>query len=207
MGIFGFFKKDKAVQEENSNHPTNLNLDDPIIKKMIDWIEHPMEFNKKPDCIEIFDQRDLFWPTQKIEKCYLLKFSINNKEYIGFTGPISWCFLDIDFTKLKKEDLYMRYTGWFTVFATINSGNYNKSQEGSNKDLVVKKLEKQAYSDIEVLQSANLGGENYYEFKCKKDNEVLKVVGTQNNLSSFKMDHILPFFEFIGIQWEPFNLE
>ena len=201
MGIFNKFKKDNSDQQKLA-----LNLKDPIIKKMVEWIEHPMEFNKKPDKIEIFDERDLFWPTQKVEKCYLLRFSVDNEEFIGFTGPISWCFIAIDFNKLTKDDLYLRYTGWYTVFATINSDNYNKSQEGANKDLVMKNLGEQGYTEIEVLQCANLGGENYYEFKCKKDNSIKKVVGTQDNLTEFKIDHILPFFEFIGVQWGPFDL-
>lgn len=206
MGIFDFFKSNKTNHDENSNNSAKINFENPVIKKMVDWIEHPMEFNKKPDRIEIFDERDLFWPTQKVEKCYLLKFSVNNDEYVGFTGPISWCFIAIDFNKLTKDDLYIRYTGWYTVFATTNSDKYNKSQEGANKEIVIKSLVKQGYTEIEVLQCANLGGENYYEFICKKDNLTQKVVGTQDNLTEFKTDHILPFFEFIGIQWGPFDL-
>ena len=204
MGIFDIFKKGNSESEKSSND--SLNLKNPIIKKMVDWIEHPMEFNKKPETIEIIDERDLFWPTQKVEKCYLLKFKIDNSDYIGFTGPITWTFLNIDFNKLSKEELLLRYTGWYTVFATINSETYDKSLERANQEKIIDSLKQQGFSNIELLQNACLGGENYYEFKCQKGNENLKVVGTEDNLTQFKADHILPFFEFIGVQWGPFDL-
>jgi len=38
---------------------------------MVDWIEHPMEFGKKPESINIIDERTLFWPSQQKEKCWI----------------------------------------------------------------------------------------------------------------------------------------
>jgi len=50
---------------------STLDLNNPIIKKMVDWIEHPMEFGKKPESINIIDERTLFWPSQQKEKCWI----------------------------------------------------------------------------------------------------------------------------------------
>ena len=129
MGLFDKFKK-------------KGNANDQIIEKMIEWIKHPLEFGKKPDEISILDKQTLFWPSQKQEECYLIKYSVDKEEYIGFTGPISWSFFDIDFTKLNNKDLYIRYTGWCVVFYTINSEGYDKSKEGSDEAKVISSLEK-----------------------------------------------------------------
>ncbi len=52
-----------------------------------------------------------------------------------------------------------------------------------------------------------LDNHNYYEIKCKKGNAQLKIVYTGGNITQYKVEHLLPYFEFIGLQWEPFNLQ
>ena len=202
MGIFNFSKKNNSGVTQK---PLGINLKNPIIKQMVDWIEHPLEFNKKPDEIEIVDERNIFWLSQEVEKCYLLRYKVNNEEYIGFTGPITWTFLEIDFNKLSIDDLYLRYVGWYTVFATVNSENYDKSLEGSNQEKLVKKLTKQECSDITILEVSCLGGRNYYELSCTKNEKQIKMVGTEDNLKEYDVSHILPYYEFIGLQWGPFE--
>ncbi len=59
----------------------NLDLSNPIIKKMVEWIEHPLEFGKKPEKIEIANERILFLPNNQKEKCYLLT-SVQSKDLI-----------------------------------------------------------------------------------------------------------------------------
>lgn len=208
MGLFDKFKKNKKDTPKDTSAKGNENLDlsNPIVKKMVDWIEHPMEFGKKPDSIEIINKRTLFWPSQRNEECYLLKFSVDNSEYIGFTGPTTWCFFDIDFSKVSFEELYIRYTGWFIAFFTINSENYDKSLEGTNEEKVIDSLRRTGLSDIKTLQKAFIGGNNYYEFSADKGGQKLKVVGIENEMQEYPSDSILPYFEYIGIGWDPLNV-
>lgn len=212
MGIFDRFKKNKketskeTSKDDQAWNSNNIDLSDPIIKKMVDWIEHPMEFGRKPDSIEIIDKRTLFWPSQKNEDCFLLKYSVDGKEYIGFTGPITWSFFDIDLSKVSYEDLYVRYTGWFIAFFTINSENYDKSKEGNNEEKVIDSLRKTGLSDIKTLQKAYIGGNNYYEFVADEGGQKLKVVGIENEMKEYPIDAVLPYFEYIGIGWDPLNI-
>ena len=196
MGLFDRFKK---------GNNSNIDLSNPSLKKMVDWIEHPMEFNKKPDSAIIFDERVLFWATQEIEHCTLVKFSVDGKEYIGFTGPITWCFLGIDFNKMSIDNLYETYCGWHIAFATLNSNEYDKLKEGNDLEVVKQKLAKDNYADIEKLQNVFLGGQNYYEFSATKNGLKIKIVGVEDDLQEYKHDYILPFYEFIGIRWNPLD--
>jgi hypothetical protein len=196
MGLFDRFKK-------NSN--SNIDLNNPLIKKMVEWIEHPMEFNKKPETAIILDQRELFWPSQKKEICALIKFTVDNNEYIGFTGPTTWCFIGIDFKKLTIEQLYERYTGWFIAFFTKNSESYQKSLEGTNEKVVFDQLYRNGYDEIRTIENVYLGKDNYYEFIADEGGRKIRVVGVENDLNEFEMDYILPFYEYIGIGWNPLD--
>ena len=202
MGIFDRFKRNKK-EDSNGNQ---LDLKNPIIKKMVEWIEHPMEFNKKPDTIEIVDKKSLFWPSQQQEDCYLLKYTVDREEYIGFTGPITWSFFDIDITKVSHEELFIMYTGWFIAFYTINSDGYNKSLEGHTEKQTIEELQTHGYSNIQTLQKIYLGENNYYEFLAELDGEKVKLVGMdEEEIEEYPVDTILPYYNYIGLMWDPFN--
>ncbi|WP_420572467.1 hypothetical protein [Kordia sp.] len=201
MGLFDRFKKNKK-QDSNDN---NLDLKNPIIKQMVEWLEHPMEFGKKPDAIEIVDKKSLFWPSQQQEDCYLLKYTFDGDEYIGFTGPTTWSFLGIDFSKVTHEELYLMYTGWFIAFFTSQSEGYDKSMEGNNEAEVIKYLEASGYENVETLQKVYLGERNYYEFSANSDGEKIKLVGIDDETDEYPADSILPFYHYIGTVWDPMN--
>lgn len=208
MGIFDRFKNKKndgCISSEQEDK-VKYDMSNPMIKKMVDWIEHPMEFGKKPDSIKIVDKRTLFWPSYSNEDCYLLEYSVEGKKYIGFTGPTTWSFFDIDLTKLSYEDLYLRYTGWFIAFFTINSENYDKSLEGNNEGNVIESLYRTGLTEIKTLQRAYIGEDNYYEFFATKDGRKIKVVGIENDMQEYPIDSILPYYEYIGIAWDPLNI-
>jgi hypothetical protein len=196
MGLFGRFKK-------GSN--SNIDLSIPSIKRMVDWIQDPAEFNKKPDAAAIFDERNLFWPTQKTEYCVLIKFSVDGQEYIGFTGPITWCFIGVDFNKMSTDNLYETYCGWHIAYVTLNSGEYNKANVGSNLETIMEKLRKDNYTDIRKLQNIFIGGQNYYEFGATRNGDKVIIVGVEDDLQEYKHDYILPFYEYIGIGWNPLD--
>jgi|SRR5690554_108261 len=197
MGFFDRFKK---------NNGSDLDLSNLGIKKMVEWIQHPMEFNRKPDNAIVFDERNLFWPTQKSEKCYLIKYTIDNVEYIGFTGPTTWSFIGIDFKKMSIENLYETYCGWYIAFFTSNSKEYEKSKEGLNEKIILEKLKLENYSEINKLENIFIGGNNYYEFSAMKNGIKIKIVGTEDNFREYSLEHILPFYEYIGIGWNPLEI-
>jgi hypothetical protein len=184
-----------------------LDLKNPIIAKMVEWIEHPLEFNRRPESISIVASRDLFCPTQEVEECHLLKFTMDGgEEYIGFTGPITWCFLDIDFNALSPDDLFLRYIGWYVAFGYYNQEDYDKSKEASNWQKVLAKQTKKGYGEISILQNLYMANENYYELSAIKNGKEVRLVGTEKNMGECPKDYILPFYEFIGEIWSPFDI-
>jgi hypothetical protein len=182
-----------------------MELSNPAIQKMIKFVESPIEFNKKTESISVCDERDLFWPTNKTEHCYLVKYTVDGDKYIGFTGPVTWSFAGIDFSKMTIDQLYETYCGWFIVFHTINSAEYEKHNEGKDESVIVGQLLINGFSEIKKLQNAFIGGRNYYEFSVTKNEQKFKIVGTIEELQQYPYNYILPFYEYIGIGWNPMD--
>ncbi|MCW3085832.1 MAG: hypothetical protein JWP12_3198 [Bacteroidetes bacterium] len=194
-----------------------MNSNPAVINEMTKWIEHPMEFNKSPEHIEIVAEAKLMWITQEIEDCYLLKFTVkgHEQEYIGFTGPITWCFIGIDFSKLSHEELFLRYTGWHLAFCSQDSkpeADELQTLEEVEKKML-KKLEKYQ-ANISIQSKVYLGDDYYYSIKCYLKNTVKKTiseeasifVGPANDLQYSNSSAILPFFRYLGKMWDPFNI-
>jgi len=181
--------------------------DSQMLEKMFNWIKHPAEFGKKPDSIELFDKRELYFPNNSNEMCYLYKFHVDGIMYIGFCNSCTtWCFFGIDFTKLTIDELYLRYIGWYIDFF-----NPNKYKSFPNKILKssIYKLNKEGYTDIKLLDSMCVVGVDnlyYYIFQCKKDDKPCKLVGLVGvDMKVYENGSILPFYEFIGLDWNPFD--
>ena len=184
-----------------------------IIEKMSEWIGHPMEFNKRPEHIEIVAKKKLMWITQEVEECYLLKFTMkdNPTEYIGFTGPITWCFIGIDFSKLSHDELFLRYTGWFLAFCSADSkpeASELKAVEETEKKMLEKL--KKSYTNVTISEKTFLGDDYYYSIRCNLTDsakeEVSFFVGPAKDLQPASSGAILPFFTYLGNMWDPFNL-
>jgi hypothetical protein len=188
------------------------------LQEMSSWIEHPLEFNKKPEHIEILSQTRLFWPTQQVEDCFLVKFRMKDDptEYIGFTGPITWCFFSIDFSALTHEELYLRYTGWYIAFSTRDfEPPAELVEELAEKERKMMNRWKKHMDNITIEDKLFIGEEYYYVLKGYPKNPVLKTVsdtpkleiGTHKNQQYYPIDAILPFFRHMGMIWDPFYVE
>jgi len=214
MGLFDWFKKKEKLQNSKSQsfesngpiHKSKLDLSHPVIRAKVDWIKHPMEFGREPDAIRIVDERVLFWPSRKKEKCYLLEYKVDKDTFIGFGGPTNWSFFAIDYSKLNYEELYLRYTGWFIAFFTASAKEYDKSKEGSNREAVIKELNRLGVDEIKINQVVLLGNENYYDISASEGGQAIRVVGTQGAFDELDAKTILPFYKRIGEDWGPFNL-
>ncbi|MDG1330922.1 MAG: hypothetical protein P8P74_01220, partial [Crocinitomicaceae bacterium] len=104
------------------------------------------------------------------------------------------------------EEMYVRYTGWFIAFFTKNSSSYDKSLEGTNENEVIQQLLKSGLSEISVIQRAFIGGNNYYEFSAIEGGKKIKVVGIESDMHEHSFDAVLPYYEYIGIGWDPLDI-
>lgn len=188
-----------------------------MIQKMIEWIEHPMEFNCKPDNIEIVDERKLLWLNNQQEDCCLVKFSFKDDPqiYIGFTGPITWCFIGIDFTNCSFEELYLKYTGWYIAFTTKDIIP-NEELQASLQESEKKYLKKWStyYAKPTIIDKVFIGDEYQYHLQGFFKNTVLKTASeTPTNIYGNAKRNVvdiknisLGFYDYLGKMWNPFLL-
>ena len=82
--------------------------------KMTDWLKHPQELGEPPTAMEIYDQRELYWPpTKKKITVSLLKFTYDSdgksKVGYGMVGNMTWSsFLEYD-SPPTPESLYLHH--------------------------------------------------------------------------------------------------
>lgn len=196
----------KLANKEIPKIVSKPDLSHPAVKQMVDWIKNPLQFGQDPDEIMIIDDRDLYWPSQEIKRCYLIAYSVNGDYFIGFAGPTVWTFFNIDYSVLSIEELYLRYLGCY--IATFFPRPEGDRSIATDPELLVffKHLRTKGYSDVTCTQRKNFKGIVYYEIYGKNAlNEVI-IIGTSENYEATNSMTELPFYERIGKDWEPFDL-
>jgi hypothetical protein len=85
------------------------------------WLAEPTQFGIPPQKLELFDQRQQFWPgfTGEVD-CFLFRFTYQatiagqgerSLSNIGIAGPLAHAFL-ADLADLSPDDIYAAYAGW-----------------------------------------------------------------------------------------------
>ncbi len=182
-------------------------LSHPAVQQMVDWIKSPLEFGQEPEGLVILDDRDLLWPTQEIKRCYLMAYTVNGDNFIGFAGPTEWTFLNIDYSKLSIEELYLRYVGWY--IATFSPRLDGDKSIATDPDLLdfIKHLKTEGYTNMLCTQRKNLNGNVYYEIRGKDGVKDVIIVGTADYFEGTSENVVLPFYDRIGRDWDPFDLK
>lgn len=176
------------------------------INDMVAWLESPMELNKPPETISIRDSTKLFWPSEEIVEAYLVDFTDEEgNKHVGFAGPITWTFFNIDFNKLSNEELYKLYTGWFICFYSYHQQDKNDPIVEQDRKLMIKKIEEMGYVDFNIKPGIQMAGQTFFEISATKNGLTKIVVGTFNEIVEYDADEILPLYKLIGELWDPLN--
>ncbi len=84
--------------------------------KMSQWLEHPMEFGRAPDRLELHDHRRLFWPPTHDERdVWLFRYRYegdNPMEGVGMVGSITFALFGEATAELPPEDIYALHCVW-----------------------------------------------------------------------------------------------
>ncbi|MDD4891205.1 MAG: hypothetical protein PHU85_14885 [Phycisphaerae bacterium] len=85
--------------------------------EMCQWLEYPMEFGRPPTKIEVYDNRELYWPpTDDRRRVWLLKYVYdypNQKDSgIGMVGSVTFCLFSEATVDLSPEDVYGLHCAW-----------------------------------------------------------------------------------------------
>lgn len=91
--------------------------------KLALWLADPRNFGVAPSKIELFDAREMYWPSYEHPVlCYLLKFKygLGSQAYenIGIVGPTVFAFRE-DLRWLELDDVYAAFAGWQAEHAEL----------------------------------------------------------------------------------------
>lgn len=86
--------------------------------EMSQWLEHPSEFGRAPDYLEVYDHRRLFWPPTKDERdVWLLRYRYEDEdgspeEGVGMVGSDTFALFGETTADLPPEDIYALHCVW-----------------------------------------------------------------------------------------------
>jgi hypothetical protein len=86
--------------------------------EMSQWLEHPSEFGRAPDQLEVYDHRRLFWPPTKDERdVWLFRYRYDDEEGepeegVGMVGSDTFALFGETTADLPPEDIYALHCVW-----------------------------------------------------------------------------------------------
>ena len=93
-----------------------LRLD--ALAEMSQWLEHPSEFGRAPDQLEVYDHRRLFWPPTNDERdVWLLRYRYEDEEGepeegVGMVGSDTFALFGETAPGQPPEDIYALHCVW-----------------------------------------------------------------------------------------------
>lgn len=90
------------------------------LAEMSNWLQHPNEFGREPDELDLYDTRELFWPpANDVCRVWLVRYAYRSEdeqqigdECIGLVGPITFALFDEVTPDMPPLDAYGLYCCW-----------------------------------------------------------------------------------------------
>ncbi|GHO77375.1 hypothetical protein KSD_51460 [Ktedonobacter sp. SOSP1-85] len=188
------------------------------VDEMADWLAHPMEFGERPTEAHVIYENEVQWPSVGFTKIFLVQYEMSNGvKGIGFTGPITWSFIAIDWenwTSFTHEELIYCYAGWYIQFTLSHQENYVSESTPEAKQEFFERLRRDGYQDLLLKDQFTLdndeGGTSFYTVEANKDGKSFYAIGTVGEYKIYEkelvpMKHLPPFFYYLGQELDPFT--
>ncbi len=198
--------------------PVSNYTQEQAIKDMNEWVQHPKEFGKPFQSVEVIFEQEILRPDGGRSPIYLVNFKIDGKSYIGCTGENlhTWCFRDINFDNFEHDELIEMYVGWMLCIkekqALESSSASPKTPTEKEKEKFLKRFEKKMDlgEDIELLKSTSLGGKLYHcvlsgGWGVVADQKVKYV--ELYDPPQYNENPWLMIYHYFGWQWNPLDKE
>ena len=96
------------------------------------WLSEPAQMGLAPSSIELFDNREMLWPSYEHPvQCYLFTYSYGtgpqSLSNIAICGPLTHAFA-ADLRPLSTDDIYAAFAGWQTIHQEIFQTTLEKSR-------------------------------------------------------------------------------
>ncbi|HEY0092754.1 MAG TPA: hypothetical protein VGB96_00455, partial [Archangium sp.] len=108
----------KELGHQSAPLPKEERLRLDAMAEMSDWLEHPSEFGRPPDQLEVYDHRRLFWPPTKDERdVWLFRYRYEEEEGepeegVGMVGSVTFALFGETTAEMPPEDIYALHCVW-----------------------------------------------------------------------------------------------
>jgi hypothetical protein len=107
------------------------------------WLQHPQEFGRAPDKIELYDKRELIWPPlNEKRKVYLVKYVYDAKDAeptttvgVGMVGTTTFALFGEPTDGLPPEDIYGLHCCWELMGSDNKEAPDERTAEAGRKIL------------------------------------------------------------------------
>ncbi|GHO49687.1 hypothetical protein [Ktedonospora formicarum] len=187
------------------------------VNEMENWLAHPMEFGEKPREAYVIYENEVKWPSVGLTQAFLVQYELSERiKGIGFTGPITWSFIGIDWeswSSFTPEELMYCYAGWYTQFTLSHREDYLRESSHEAKQAFFERLKIDGYKDASLKDQFTLdndeGGTSFYTVEVRKGGVHYYAIGTVEEYNLYGKDlapmkHLPPFYYYLGKELDPF---
>jgi hypothetical protein len=167
-----------------------------------EWVASPMEWGRAPASAAVVWRDVRNWPFfDEPVAVRLVAFEMDDgTRGIAVTGPITWCFLQIDFTAFTHEQLVKLYAGWFINFAVLNSPEAAAKQKHAATPADLESaLTAQGFTAITILDRLQLGDDTYFAARATRDGAPSIVAGRPASITTY--DPASPLMSLPPLYW------
>ncbi len=76
------------------------------------WLEHPNEYGKPPDEVELLDSSRRRWPGKGIVDCWLFRYRYGEEWDVGMAGPVTFALMGDKLADKPIVQIYGAYEAW-----------------------------------------------------------------------------------------------
>lgn len=129
------------------------------------WLSQPAQFGIPPTGIELFDQREQYWPSYDDPvECFLFRFQYDlgggTYSNIGIAGPLEHAF-SADLADLPPDDIYAAFAGWQAQHEEIREHDVSVLNESGRIEVgrLERRLHDHAFESIAPVTLGTFFGE------------------------------------------------
>ena len=191
--VLALVGEDQNIPEKQSasnievNSISNSDEEEAQNQKMIEWIEHPAEFNRPPSEIKVQRKIHCQWPGFDDDiNIYFHEFKMEDgSEHLGISGPIQWAFRGSNLKDFSEDEQKWIFAGWFMTWLIDNGHMPGKAPEEDKNELALSLVEKfEGVTSAEIVSKLNCqDGHLFYVIQLNREETGNYVLFELSNIS------------------------
>lgn len=181
---------------------------DQALEEMAEWLSHPLEYGAKPIEQQVIYEGKIRWFGEESPVVtFLIHYKMpNGTEGIGFTGPITWTFLSLNWEGFTPEDLIYCYVGWYAHAGLSHLNTYTQGVSDKARQRIFDKLHQDKLVDLVEEDAFTLRADEevatFFAVRGRRDGTTYHAVGAEDGYDLYPVDippmRLPPFFYYLG---------